>query len=53
MSPPQDAAKHFGARMSFASIANPASNAREWLGWAPGAHPGLIEDLDHSTAYAA
>lgn len=52
---PEDAAKHFGPRMFFASIANPASNAltREQLGWAPGAHPGLIEDLDHSTAYAA
>ncbi len=51
----EDAAKHFGPRMFFASIANPASNAltRHWLGWAPGAHPGLIEDLDHSTAYAA
>ena len=37
------------------AAANPASNAltREHLGWAPGAHPGLIEDLDHSTAYAA
>jgi nucleoside-diphosphate-sugar epimerase len=52
---PEDAAKHFGPRMFFANIANPASNAltREWLGWAPGAHPGLIEDLDHSTAFAA
>jgi nucleoside-diphosphate-sugar epimerase len=52
---PEDAAKHFGPRMFFASIANPASNAltREQLGWVPGAHPGLIEDLDHSTAYAA
>ena len=52
---PEEAAKHFGPRMFFASISNPASNAltREWLGWSPGAHPGLIEDLDHSTAYAA
>lgn len=50
----EDASKHFGPRMFFANIANPASNVltREHLGWAPGAHPGLIEDLDHSTAYA-
>jgi len=52
---PEDAAKHFGARMFFAGISNPASSTltREWLGWAPGPHPGLVEDLNHSTAYAA
>ena len=52
---PEEAARHFGPRMFFAGISNPASNAltREWLGWTPGAHPSLIEDLDHSTAYAA
>jgi nucleoside-diphosphate-sugar epimerase len=51
----EEAAKHFGPRLFFATISNPASNVltREWLGWAPGAHPGLIDDLDHSTAYAA
>jgi nucleoside-diphosphate-sugar epimerase len=50
-----EAARHFGPRLFFASISNPASNAltREQLGWAPGANPGLIEDLAHSTAYAA
>jgi hypothetical protein len=36
-------------------MSNPASSilTRQRLGWAPGAHPGLIDDLDHSTAYAA
>jgi nucleoside-diphosphate-sugar epimerase len=50
-----EAARHFGPRLFFASISNPASNAltREQLGWAPGANPGLIEDLAHPTAYAA
>ena len=50
-----EAARHFGPRFFFAGISNPASNAltREQLGWAPGANPGLIEDLAHSTAYAA
>jgi hypothetical protein len=39
----------------FAGMDNPASSAltRQRLGWAPGAHPGLLDDLDHSTAYAA
>jgi len=50
-----EAARHFGPRLFFASVSNPASNAltREQLGWAPGANPGLIEDLAHSSAYAA
>ena len=50
-----EAAAHFGALGRFASMSNPASSAltRQRLGWAPGTHPGLIDDLDHSTAYAA
>lgn len=53
--PASEAAAHFGALGHFASMNNPASSAltRERLGWNPGAHPGLIDDLDHSTAYAA
>jgi nucleoside-diphosphate-sugar epimerase len=45
----QEAGAHFGPMAHFAGMSNPASNAltRERLGWAPGAHPGLIEDLDH------
>ena len=51
----EEAAAHFGPRTFFASISNPASSAitREQLGWAPADHPGLIDDLNHSTAYAA
>ncbi len=50
-----EALAHFGAMGHFAGMDNPASSAltRERLGWAPGVHPGLIDDLDHSTAYAA
>ena len=49
-----EAAAHFGPMGRFATMSNPASSAltRERLGWTPGAHPGLIDDLDHSTAYA-
>jgi nucleoside-diphosphate-sugar epimerase len=52
---PAEAAAHFGPMGHFAGMDNPASSAltRERLGWAPGAHPGLVDDLDHSTAYAA
>jgi len=49
-----EAVAHFGAMGHFAGIDNPASSAltRERLGWTPSVHPGLIDDLDHSTAYA-
>jgi hypothetical protein len=49
-----EAVAHFGAMGHFADMDNPASSGltRERLGWTPGAHPGLIDDLDHSTAYA-
>jgi len=50
-----EAVAHFGPMGHFAGMDNPASSAltRERLGWAPDAHPGLIDDLDHSTAFAA
>ncbi len=52
--PASEAMAHFGAMGHFATMSNPASSAltRERLGWNPGVHPGLIDDLDHSTAYA-
>jgi nucleoside-diphosphate-sugar epimerase len=50
-----EAVAHFGAMGHFATMSNPASSVltRQRLGWVPGTHPGLIDDLDHSTAYAA
>ena len=53
--PAREAMAHFGAMGHFATLSNPASSAltRQRLGWNPGTHPGLIDDLDHSTAYAA
>jgi len=52
---PDEAAAHYGAMGHFATMSNPASSTltRERLGWSPGAHPGLIEDLDHASAWAA
>ncbi len=49
-----EALAHFGPIGHFAGMDNPASSAltRERLGWAPGTHPDLIDDLDHSTAYS-
>lgn len=51
----EEAVAHFGPMGHFAGMDNPASSAltRERLGWKPGVHPGLIDDLDHSTAFAA
>ncbi|MCK9688699.1 SDR family oxidoreductase [Scleromatobacter humisilvae] len=53
--PAGEAMAHFGTMGHFATLSNPASSAltRQRLGWNPGTHPGLIDDLDHSTAYAA
>jgi nucleoside-diphosphate-sugar epimerase len=50
-----EAVAHFGAMGHFAGMDNPASSAltRQRLGWTAGVHRGLIDDLDHSTAYAA
>ena len=52
---PQEATAHFGAIGFFATMSNPASNAltRQQLGWAPTTRPGLLDDVEHSTAYAA
>jgi len=49
-----EALAHFGPMGHFAGMDNPASSVltRQRLGWAPEAHPGLIDDLNHSTAYA-
>ena len=51
----QEAMAHFGAIGFFSTMSNPASNAitRQQLGWAPTAKPGLVDDVEHSTAYAA
>ena len=51
----QEAMAHFGAIGFFSTMSNPASNAitRQQLGWAPTARPGLVDDVEHSTAYAA
>ncbi|MFL6696236.1 MAG: SDR family oxidoreductase [Vitreoscilla sp.] len=50
---PQEAAAHFGALALFSTMSNPASSAitRERLHWAPGEHPGLIDDLENATAF--
>jgi len=39
----------------FAGMDNPSSSTitRQRLGWVPAVHPALIDDLEHSTAYAA
>jgi len=52
---PSEALAHFGPLGHFAGMSNPATSAltRARLGWAPGDHPGLIDDVDQSTAYAA
>ena len=54
MSQPE-AMAHFGAIGFFSTMSNPASNAitRQQLGWAPTERPGLVDDVEHSTAYAA
>jgi len=50
-----DAVAHFGAMGHFVGMDNPASSAltRERLGWNPGTHASLLDDLEHSTAFAA
>ncbi|MEO5689976.1 MAG: SDR family oxidoreductase [Burkholderiaceae bacterium] len=49
-----EALEHFGPMGHFANMSNPASSAltRERLGWAPGPHPGLIDDLDNANVFA-
>ncbi|MBW8777813.1 MAG: SDR family oxidoreductase [Burkholderiales bacterium] len=50
-----EAAAHFGPFGHFAAMSNPASSTltRARLGWHPGTHPGLIDDLDHANEFAA
>lgn len=52
--PAGEAAAHFGALGFFATMSNPASSAltRQRLGWNPGTHPGLIDDLDNANEFA-
>ena len=52
---PEEAAEHFGFLGFFVGLDCPASSAltQERLGWRPTAQPGMIEDLDHATAFAA
>ena len=52
---PEEAAGHFGFLAFFVGADCPASSAltQERLGWRPTTQPGLIEDLDHATAFAA
>jgi len=53
--PAEEAAQHFGFLGFFLGADGPASSAltQERLGWHPTAQPGLIEDLDHASAFAA
>jgi nucleoside-diphosphate-sugar epimerase len=52
---PEEAAQHFGFLGFFVGVDCPASSAltRERLGWRLTAQPGLIEDLDHASAFGA
>ncbi len=52
---PEDAAQHFGFLGFFVGVDCPASSAQtqERLGWRPTTQPGLIEDLNHATAFKA
>jgi len=52
---PEEAAGHFGFLAFFVGADCPAPSAltQERLGWRPTTQPGLIEDLDHATAFAA
>ena len=51
----EEAARHFGFVGFFVGVDCPASSAltQERLGWRPTKQPGLIEDLDHASAFAA
>ena len=51
----EEAAQHFGFLGFFVGLDCPASSAltQERLGWRPTTQPGLIEDLDHASAFAA
>ena len=53
--PPEEAARHFGFLGFFVGADCPASSAltQERLGWRPTTQPGLIDDLDHASAFVA
>jgi nucleoside-diphosphate-sugar epimerase len=53
--PREEAARHFGFLGFFVGVDCPASSAltQERLGWRPTAQPGMIEDLNHASAFAA
>jgi nucleoside-diphosphate-sugar epimerase len=50
---PEDATRHFGFLGFFVGVDCPASSAltQQRLGWRPTSQPGLIEDLDHASAF--
>ena len=50
---PEEAAEHFGFLGFFAGADAPASSAltQKRLGWRPTTQPGMIEDLDHASAF--
>ena len=52
---PEEAAGHFGFLGFFVGADCPASSAltQERLGWRPTTQPGLIDDLDHASAFEA
>jgi nucleoside-diphosphate-sugar epimerase len=52
---PEEAAQHFGFLAFFAGVDCPASSAQtqKRLGWRPTQKTGLIEDLDHASAFQA
>jgi nucleoside-diphosphate-sugar epimerase len=51
----EEATQHFGFLGFFVGLDCPASSAltQERLGWRPTTQPGLIEDLDHASAFEA
>jgi nucleoside-diphosphate-sugar epimerase len=52
---PEEAAAHFGWMSFFAGVDLVASSAltQQRLGWHPTKQPGLVEDIDHATAFSA
>jgi nucleoside-diphosphate-sugar epimerase len=50
---PEEAPRHFGFLAFFAGVDAPASSVltQERLGWRPTTQPGMIEDLDHASAF--
>jgi nucleoside-diphosphate-sugar epimerase len=50
---PEEAAGHFGWLAFFAGMDAPASSAltRQRLGWRPTQTVGMIDDLDHASAF--